>query len=135
MINPTESLSAVYRNLTKTTCGVSALRDILYGYVDCCDSLADWRYILSTQLDEPGDFEAFKIFSLDGFWLCLGSPGEPPECPAPWRFAAEMSEVIKRFPDRHQLAWLPKDSEDLSLGYGLAVVGPGLLEFLGIEEE
>ena len=131
-----ESLSAVYRNFIKTTCGVRALRDIYYGYVDCLEAAKEWRDILAVHLDEPSDFEAFKVLTLDDFWLYLGAPVGLPEYPAAWDFAADMAAMLRENPGvNQQLAWLPKDPEDLSLGHGLAVVGPGLLEFLGIEEE
>ena len=110
------------------------LRDIYYGIIDCFDAIADWWRILWVQLDEPSDFEAFKVLTLDDFWLYLGAPVGLPEYPAAWDFAADMAAMLRENPGvNQQLAWLLKDPEDLSLGHGLAVVGPGLLEFLGVE--
>ncbi len=134
MINPTEYLYAVYRKFTESTCGVRALRDIYYGYVDCLEAAEEWRDTLAVHLDEPSDFEAFKVLTLDDFWLCLGAPAGLPEYPVPWGFSADMAAMLRKNPGLdQQLAWILKDPEDKSSGYGLAVVGNGLLEFLGVE--
>ena len=92
-----ESLPTVYRKFTETTCGVSALRDIYYGYVDCFEAAEEWRDILTVHLDEPGDFEFFKILRLDTFWQCLGVPGELPDYPAPWDAYLERLECGERY--------------------------------------
>ena len=101
MINPTEYLYAVYRKFAESTCGVSALRDIylgiLYGYIDCLEAAKEWRDILVVHLDEPSDFEFFKVLRLDTFWQCLGVPGELPDYPAPWDAYLERLECGERY--------------------------------------
>ncbi len=74
-----------------------ALRDIHYGYIDCFEAAEEWRDILAVHLDEPGDFEFFKILRLDAFWQCLGVPGELPDYPAPWDAYLERLECGERY--------------------------------------
>ena len=55
--------------------------------IDCFEAAKEWRDILAVHLDEPGDFEAFKVFS---GWMTFGLCLAVLRMPAAWG-AADMT--------------------------------------------
>ena len=60
------------------------IKHVYYGWVDCREAAVDWWRMVQEKLDEPKDFEAFRILAVNPLFDTLGTPADLPEYPTPW---------------------------------------------------
>ena len=78
-----------------TLCDIRHIQSIRYGWVDCREAAVDWWLMLQEKLDEPKDFEAFRILAVNPLFDTLGTPADLPEYPTPWDRFLENKEWLE----------------------------------------
>ena len=98
MIAPQEDTSVVYALKAALRIRLSPscdIKHVYYGWVDCREAAVDWWRMVQEKLDEPKDFEAFRILAVNPLFDTLGTPADLPEYPTPWDRFLENKEWLE----------------------------------------